>query len=316
MTPGRLYRHESATLTQKPAPESTRQSVSNEAQSGYPFDHAVINVRDALDDAVNTFSGLGFCITPRGFHTLGSINHLMIFGTTYIELIGFPANSPSVRAELSAAKIGLNGLVFRSTDAQASGEAARARGAPVGQAQQFSRPVDLRADASAALRSGTGSDAGNWPDAIFRTARAEPGFGPGGRLYFCEHLTPELVWRDDWRTHPNSAVELSRVFVETDDLQRTERQFAQLLGERAVHRAAGTVTINAAPVVVEVRQGERELMRGVRIKVKSLAQTRDCLSRLGVAFSEQPASTLASGQAVLTVSATQAGAVEFEFAET
>ena len=284
------------------------------AESGFPFDHAVINVHDALDNAVHTFSRLGFQVTPRGFHTLGSINHLMIFGTTYVELIGFPADNPSIRAELRTARLGLNGLVFRSLDAQRSGEQACARGAPVGDAQQFSRPVDLRVDAAAALAAPGETDRSNWPDAIFRTARAEPGFGPGGRLYFCEHLTPELVWRNEWRAHPNSAIELSLIRVETDDLQNTSLQFRQLLGAGSLRQSGSVLTVNAAPVVIEVREGPKELMRGLRLKVRSLAQTRDALARSEVPFVEQPA-TARSGVS-LQVAAIHAGAVEFEFSET
>ena len=279
----------------------------------FPFDHAVINVRDALDDGLRTFSRLGFLVTPRGFHTLGSINHLMIFGTTYLELIGFPAGNPSVRAELRAASPGLNGLVFRSRNAQASGEEARARGAPVGDAQQFSRPVDLRVDAAQALASSAPVDVASWPDAVFRTARAEPGFGPGGRLYFCEHLTPELVWRDEWRAHPNAAIELSRVTVESNDLEKTAMQFEQLLGAAAIHRSASLVTVTADPVVIEIRQGPQAFMRALRIKVSSLARTKACLTRLGVPFLETAAT--AQEAARIGVAAIDAGAVEFEFSE-
>jgi Glyoxalase-like domain len=279
----------------------------------YPFDHAVINVRDALDEAVTIFTRLGFRVTPRGFHTLGSINHLIVFGTTYIELIGFPTASASVRAELSAAKTGLNGLVFRTQNAQVSGAQARARGAPVGDAQQFSRPVDLRDEADAATSGHLNHDSKRWPDAVFRTARAEPGFGPGGRLYFCEHLTPELVWREPWRAHPNAALELSRVRIESNDLPKTARQFSELLGARSVRRDGATALISAAPVLIEVRDGAREFMRGVQIKVSSLARTRAYLSQRAVPFTEQPAK--ANSRALLRVAAEQAGAVEFEFSE-
>ena len=54
------------------------------------LDHVVINVKDDMDVAQSVFSKLGFTTTPRGYHTLGSINHLMMFGTDYMELIGFP----------------------------------------------------------------------------------------------------------------------------------------------------------------------------------------------------------------------------------
>ncbi len=316
----KLRANEGPTVNQNFSPTSNSQTSAAKAQRDaaglgfeFPFDHAVINVRDALDDALLTFSRLGFQITPRGFHTLGSINHLMILGSTYIELIGFPADNPSVRAELRAASVGLNGLVFRSLDAQRTSDEARARGAPVADAQQFSRPVDLRPEAGAALATPAAIDPAKWPDAVFRTARAEAGFGPGGRLYFCEHLTPELVWRDEWRAHPNGAIELSLVRVESNDLQKTALQFSQLLGAGSVRQSGSVITVSADPVVIEVREGPREFMRALRIKVSSLEKTRQCLSRLGVPFVEQSAST---GQgASLNVAASQAGAVEFEFSQ-
>ncbi|MBT7732591.1 MAG: VOC family protein, partial [Rhodospirillaceae bacterium] len=54
------------------------------------LDHVVINVRADMDVAEATFRDLDFTVTPRGYHTLGSINHLMIFETDYLELIGIP----------------------------------------------------------------------------------------------------------------------------------------------------------------------------------------------------------------------------------
>ena len=42
-------------------------------------DHAVINVLTGMDAAVERFRALGFAPTPRGYHPLGSINHLMMF---------------------------------------------------------------------------------------------------------------------------------------------------------------------------------------------------------------------------------------------
>ena len=80
------------------------------------LDHVVINVKDDMDLAQLVFSNLGFTLTPRGYHTLGSINHLMMFGSDYMELIGFPehgvANNPNARPDLTTAPFGINGLVF------------------------------------------------------------------------------------------------------------------------------------------------------------------------------------------------------------
>ena len=43
------------------------------------LDHLVINVKEEMDEAYKLFSQLGFLLTPIGFHSLGSINHSMMF---------------------------------------------------------------------------------------------------------------------------------------------------------------------------------------------------------------------------------------------
>ncbi|HEX2152260.1 MAG TPA: VOC family protein, partial [Stellaceae bacterium] len=82
------------------------------------LDHVVIDVRDRMDDAARIFAALGFTLTPRGHHTLGSMNHLMMFGTDYLELLGF-GSAGATRPELAPFPIGLNGLVLKTADADA-----------------------------------------------------------------------------------------------------------------------------------------------------------------------------------------------------
>ena len=50
----------------------------------------------ASTTALETYRRLGFTLTPRGYHTLGSMNHLAIFGTEYLELIAGPARGHAV----------------------------------------------------------------------------------------------------------------------------------------------------------------------------------------------------------------------------
>ena len=57
------------------------------------LDHTVINVGYQMDEAQQRFQALGFYLTERGFHSFGSINHTMMFGTDYLELIGLPATT-------------------------------------------------------------------------------------------------------------------------------------------------------------------------------------------------------------------------------
>ena len=81
------------------------------------LDHAVINVHFAMDLAEPLYTALGFTLTPRGYHSLGSINHLMVFDSDYLELSGLPGSGGNERPEILSSPIGIDGLVFKTSDA-------------------------------------------------------------------------------------------------------------------------------------------------------------------------------------------------------
>jgi hypothetical protein len=235
------------------------------------LDHVVIDVRDRIDEAMRCFSALGFQLTPRGRHTLGSVNHLAMFETNYLELLGFPKDGET-RPEITRFPEGLNGLVFKTSDADIVHREANAAGLPILPVQSFSRPVSLSAETR---------------DARFRTTRLDPDKIAMGRVYFCEHLTPDLVWRPEWQSHPNTARAIARVVVATSDPQRTAVLFRDLFGSDAVADgdgrsmiAAGTARVElATPIAIAAEFGEAmaeatgraEYMAVLGLKVASLA---------------------------------------------
>jgi Glyoxalase-like domain len=241
------------------------------------LDHVVIDVRDRIDEAMRCFQSLGFRLTPRGRHTLGSVNHLATFATDYLELLGF-AGDGAIRPEIMRFPIGFNGLVFKTVDADSVHDQAAAAGLPILPVQSFSRPV--------ALDSGT-------RDARFRTTRLDPAQIAMGRIYFCEHRTPELVWRPEWQIHPNGALAIARVVVATADPQRTAMLFRGLFGEDAIsHRdgrqvlATGTAQVElSTPDAVSAEFGEAsaepagrlEHIAALGIRVRSLHEAEQCL---------------------------------------
>src|SRR5258708_4367778 len=170
-----------------------------------------------MDEAARLYQALGFTLTPRGYHTLGSMNHLMMFATDYLELLGF--GEGRMRPELAPFPIGLNELVFKTDDADATFAHAQSAGLPILPVQAFSRPVTLD---------------GGTQDARFRTTRLDPGKIAMGRVYFCEHLTPELVWRSEWQSHANGARSIRRVVVVSPDPAATATLFGSLFGSEAV----------------------------------------------------------------------------------
>jgi hypothetical protein len=242
------------------------------------LDHIVIDVRDEIDRAAERFRGLGFQLTPRGQHTLGSQNHLAMFATDYLELLGFGTGG-TARAEIQSFPAGLNGLVFKAEDADEIYRHAVAAGLAMLPVQAFSRPVTL---------------AGATRDARFRTARLDPAGVPMGRVYFCEHLTPELVWRAEWQAHPNGAEAIARVVVATPEPERSAALFEALFGGPAVTAAAGRVTVAAGTARVELVTpaavaaefgdaaarplGRREYLAAAEFRVGSLPQTARALA--------------------------------------
>lgn len=179
------------------------------------LDHIVVNVRFRMFRAQEIFSQLGFCLTPRGHHTLGSTNHLMMFAQDYFEILGVPEGDKDARPDLFSSPFGLNGLVFKTGDADESYRRLKACGMAGDSPRGFSRPVDLG--------DGKPREAG------FRTVTASADAFPSGRLYFCEHLTPELLWRDEWLTHPGRITGLAELVVVTPDAGAAARQLGGLL---------------------------------------------------------------------------------------
>jgi len=200
------------------------------------LDHVVIDVRERIDEAMRCFASLGFLLTPRGRHTLGSVNHLAMFTTDYLELLGFGENG-ATRLEIARFPAGLNGLVFKATDAELVHRQAAAAGLPVLAVQAFSRPVTLD---------------GATREARFRTTRLDPDKIRIGRVYFCEHLTPDLVWRPEWQAHPNGASAFTRVVVATPDPQRTAKLFRDLFGEDSMSERDGRHVMTAGTAQVEL----------------------------------------------------------------
>jgi hypothetical protein len=89
-------------------------------------------------------------------------------------------------------------------------------------------------------------------DVRFRTTYLDPAKVVMGRVYFCEHQTPDLVWRPEWQTHPNGALASARVVVATDDPRRTAILFRSLFGGDAVADLSERCVMTAGTTKVEL----------------------------------------------------------------
>jgi hypothetical protein len=267
------------------------------------LDHVVVNVRDRMDAAEILYRRLGFTLTPRGHHTLGSINHLAIFGTDYMELIGAPPNGK--RLDILGWPSGLNGLVWGTEDSAGVAAALGEAGVECSPPNEFSRPVDMP---------------GGPRDAVFRTVRLPNETTPSGRLYFCHHFTRDLVWRDEWRHHANGALGVMESVIVSDDPSRLGELFTAMFGPDAVMPIAGGIRLSvglsnfdvvdptecAARYGTATAQDERpEYMAALVLRTTSLDRAASALRAGDIEFSQD------EGRILVSAADTMGVAIEF-----
>ena len=203
------------------------------------LDHLVINTGLGMDAAVRLFDELGFQLTPRGHHSLGSINHLMMDPHSYLELVGVPATGTQ-RQEVLDSPIGLSGLVFRTEDAQRTYTHLAAQGFAPQEPLLLERPVTV--DGATQM-------------AQFRNVRMTAAEFPAGRVYFCQHLTPALVWRDAWLAHPNGFSGIAAMTVSAPDPAAEAARYAALTGGHAVQEKEGAWQVVGDGFALGIRAG-------------------------------------------------------------
>lgn len=271
------------------------------------LDHVVINTRDDMDLAADIYRRLGFTLTDRGYHSLGSINHLAMFGTDYLELIAIPKGATSGRLDLLDYAPGLNGLVFGSEDSAATYTALHAAGIPVDPPVEFTRPVEVD---------------GQMRDARFRTVRMKAGVVPYGRVYYCQHFTRDLVWRDAWRHHANGTVAVARMSIVEPDPDEAATLYADMFGGDAVRATEGGRAVivgnsrvdilSATALAAEIGSdampdaaGRPAYMAGIAFRTTSLARAAEALHQGAITFAER------GGRLVVPARAAMNAVIEF-----
>ena len=181
------------------------------------IDHIVINTRDRIDQTVAYFKRMGFFVTPRGYHSVGTINHTIVFTTDYLELLGYPPDKPPPsRPELVQAPMGLMATVLKTDDAEQVRATLVAHGLAPRPTSALSRPIDL--------------GNGKTTDVQFRVAYLEPNAIPGTHLYYCQHITPELVWQPAWQIHTNGCIAMTRLSINVSDRKTAAEIYVRAMG--------------------------------------------------------------------------------------
>lgn len=185
------------------------------------FDHLVLMLRDQIQDLSGFFEQDGFTLTPYARHNFGSMNRLIALDSSYIELLGWPKGQEPQRREIAQQALGLDALVFQTQDAHATHQRLLALGFEVNPVQKLSRPVQTS--------QGTRS-------AEFDTVRFAQQPIAGIRIYFCQHLTPELIWGTPDSQHKNGATALERIVLACPDPKGTAAILSKLSGHPVRHQ--------------------------------------------------------------------------------
>lgn len=178
------------------------------------IDHVVILARD-LEHARETYARLGFLLTSRGFHTLGSQNHCIMFEHDYIELLAVPRPHPAMQyyTDFLARGEGLAAIALACDDANAAHAELQAAGIEADPPLDFSRPV-ARPDGAY--------------DASFRIVQLPVAQSPGCRMFLCQHFTREVVWRAEDQTHPLGATAIAALAVIVDEPHAAAARYARV----------------------------------------------------------------------------------------
>lgn len=237
---------------------------------------------------VAEFRDLGFRVTdpvklmgtgPDGKEkSLDQQSAHFIFGSTYVELseVTRPGPDHHLGAWLGDGPA-IRILILRAADI----EAIRERAVDAG---QDPTPVG---EASRVLHYAGGAVA------RFRWLALPPESFPEALCGYVQHLTPELVFRQEMNAHPNGAVELTGMTLQAAEPAEAERRFG------ALGRAG-------APESLEIREADSDAsgFTALHLRTRNLDRTADTLAAARKPFKR--------GAASLTV---QAPGVLLEFSE-
>jgi catechol 2,3-dioxygenase-like lactoylglutathione lyase family enzyme len=212
------------------------------------IDHAVILVRD-LDRARDTYARMGFTLTPRGFHSLGSQNHCIMFGQDYLELMALPAAPPAAFqyfAEFLVKREGVGALALATGDAAAAHAEMTQAGIAAEAPLALSRPVE------------------NLGEARFTLVQLPPDETPGFRTFVCQHHTRDIVWRPEYQRHANAVAGIKSLSIASADPAR----YARLLDG----------------IPVKYARADAPSIAAIRLQVNDKKAAADSLQRGGFSF--------------------------------
>jgi len=181
-----------------------------------------------IDSASAALEKLGFMLTPFSAQShrpepggplvpAGTGNRCVMLERGYLEFLTPTGDTPVANQLRTAIKryTGVHLIAFGT----AAPDADHARLAAAG--FEPLAPVALQREISTEHGNAT---------ARFTVVRVPPQTMPEGRIQFCQHHTPALVWQQRWMHHLNRAAELAGVILRVADAQEAAQRFARYTG--------------------------------------------------------------------------------------
>ena len=278
------------------------------------LDHVGLFVPEMVR-AADAFARLGFRLTPFSpqRHRLapgqplvpaGTANRLAVLREGYIELLTPVADTP-VANQLCAAIERYAGLHLIAFGGDAG--AAQARLSDEGFAPQ---PV-IHLERTVA--TATGDDT-----ARFSVVRVPPGTMAEGRVQYCQHHTPELVWQERWLEQPNRARALAGLVLCVADPAEAAARHGRFVGRPA--RAADhalLLELDRGRLVFTDPPGLARLLPGTAVPalpcMAALAVAADDLAATGAVLAQNgvPVAKVGTGMLVAAMPGSLAGSICF-----
>jgi hypothetical protein len=249
------------------------------------LDHVAHFVPDS-DAASLALRQLGFTLTPFSpqSHRLqpngplvpaGTGNRCVMFEAGYVEFLTPTAITP-VADQLRAAiqrYVGVHLIAFGTSTPEVDHARLCEQGFEPLTPVSLQRPI--------------GTEGGE-DIARFTVVRVPPGTMPEGRIQYCQHHTPDLVWQKRWLDHENGAKALAAVLLCVEDPPAAARRFSRFSGLpfTAAHGAHHIETARGTLTFVEAAALERTLgvmppalpwIAGYALDTTDLARTREYL---------------------------------------
>ncbi len=264
------------------------------------LDHVGVAVHD-LTEVYETYSRLGFHLTPRSIHAgsrepggpvqpLGSGNHCAMFEDGYLELLGVVDASLTNHATPFLEKYqGAHIVAFGLERAEeAQGELAN-RFDGVQAISMLERDATFGLEDDQIRR------------ARFANIYLDDGVMPEAYFIFIEHLTRDVLWQPHLLMHPNGAKAMQEVAFCVPDAADTAQRMSNLLGARAEEKIPGIYVLDLprgrlyimsesglASWTPGLKPPYMPYVAGFGVTVADLHQTKSLLGQNGVPFNSHP----------------------------